>query len=233
MKGATNYLGSDKFNVLLINDKHNSGKNADHLIDRYKMHGHTRVRMKNAACAKQLLSQFGHFSWGYIVIAADGTLVAINALAHELKPALERAVGVETKKKGAFSFFATISAGMPVMGNPLLKKDRKATLTVTVMIPKGWHVNGHEKGGAVPITFNVKYPEGFLVGKPVFSKGRPGPDGKLRHSGSIKITVPAVFPKGTPIGHHVLHGDIQFLASDEEAKQTQTTLKWFADSKIM
>jgi len=233
VKGAIDYLGSDKIDVLLVNDQGNSEKEADKLIDIYAMKAYPRVRMSNEACGMKLLSDFGHFSWGYIVIGADGKLVANNILAHQLKPALEKAVSAGAQDKGKFSVNATWMAGMPVGGIKKLKKARETNVTLMVNVPAGWHIYGHGDKNPTPTEIKIAFAPGVEVGTPVFPNGTPGSGGATQHKGPIKIVVPVTFPVGMAIGHHVVHGTVSFMACNADTCLPPMTLEWFADCTIM
>ena len=227
MKGAIDFLGADKIDVLLINDQENSKTQADKIIDDYQMQAYPRVQMTNEACGIQLLSQLGHFSWGYIVVGADGTLVATSILAHQLKPALEKAIALKPEPNQGFTIRSTLNAGLPIGGMKKLKKSRKATLTLNVDIPDGQDIK------AKTPKLQISYAAGLKSGTPVFPKGKPGPDGSVRYSGSIKITVPVTFPEGLPIGHYVMHGTLSFESGATDQDTKTLTKKWFADCRVM
>ena len=235
MKGAIDYLGSDKFDILLVNDEHTGKRErADVFIERSGMQADPRVHSDTKWHRRKVFAETGQLSWGYTVIGPDGNLVGVNLYAHQLYPALEKAIGADTgDDESGFKLTAKVKSSVKFGFARKLKEDRKTVLTVKLDLPDGFHVYGPGAKNPAPTALKIAYAPGLKIGEPVFPEGKPGHDGAVRLEGPVTIKVPVTLPKGMPIGHHVVHGTLQFMACNAERCLPVQTRTWMADFKVM
>ena len=233
VKGHIDYFGKDNISVLLLNNTGDEDTaDANDILETYQMQEYPRVQMEWEECAQQLMAEFGQFGWGYVVIGADGNLLGVNVesdnLGALLAKGVEQAAPVPVEHP-VQAKFTDVEEPTDFSDSILTEEKRTASLNVTIHLPEGWYVYGPDTEKEVPTELTIRHSAGFVFGVPTFSEGRSTADGATHLDGPVKITIPVEIPKGTPIGHHFVHGTVRFQASNEEQSQPETELTWAAD----
>lgn len=237
MKGSNDFFGKDRLAVVLINDAGNGKrdvKRSNEFVERYGMDFAARVRMEAEECSAELVATFGQFSWGYTVIASDGTLAGVDVSRRQLLSVLERATERPIPVREGFEVTTRVKGGGYGIGfADVLPKDREVTLTVSLALPDGWHVYGEGENQPFPTELKVNYAPGLEVGVPVIPAGTPARGESSHIDGPVKIQVKIVFPKGTAIGKHMVHGTLSYMACNEEGCLPAVSQPWVAPVSVL
>ena len=235
MQGALDFYGDDKLATILINTdsiSEQSTADADRAIERYGMEGIPRVQMEGQECNDQLTAQLGQFGWGWIVIAADGTLLGNNVHLGQLPEMLDRAVGRERGRPDGISVEATVAPPEDYTIRDHIQSDKTASITLHVHLPEGWHVAADANEGGAPVAVSVDYAGQLVAGKAQRLHTRAGVAGQPATGGHVAVMVPLDVPKGTRVGEQLIHGVIRFTARDADGQLTPIAARWRAGMPI-
>jgi len=100
----------------------------------------------------------------------------------------------------------------------------KGTLTLTLKIKDGYHINGVEPGNefAIATVFTGKAPAGVTYGKPVFPKAKPinmpGFETPINvYEGTAVVTIPFTVAKTAKPGKATVGGSLRYQGCDDSS----------------
>lgn len=234
MKGAINYYGDSNVQFILLNNGGlDTGDEADERWQRYGMPDLRRVRMSDEHAQHALVSTFGHFSYGYVVIGSDGKLLGVNVNDFEVRRMIDEAVnGAADEESGGIAIAARLvnKAGGRTGWNidDQLPTKMTGTLKLVLSLPKGFHIYGDAKANPEPTVVQVAYDGGLKLGSFVLPKGKQAGGGATHIEGPVTITIPVTAPKGTPIGNYLVHGTVHFMACNQQGCLPPMDVAWTA-----
>lgn len=233
MKGIIDYYGGQDVGVLLINDAGHSErqvKRANEYITRYGMQKYPRVRMEYEESRRLMLETFGQFNWGYIVIDSEGILRGVNiGGGNRLDHLLSKVLGPGPSSRPGCAVSTSLverKGGSLFSPSGKTTKSITAKIKVTLTAPEGWTVGGGADSNPLPTRLSVKHTTGPVAGAPAVPAGKVGSDGASWLPSPVEITVPVEVPIGTPIGKHLVHGTLRYVAHDGTRQMPATELTW-------
>jgi len=229
VKGNRDFYGNDKIDILLVNDSKGLD-DADQYIRSYRMGEFSRVAFLADVAAENPMWQLGQHGWGYVVIDADGNLQGIDVRADRLGSLLAESTGISAATSVKAEFASSLIEATDITKiQDFIPETVKTRLTVTLELQEGWHVYGPEENNPTPTVVKVAYDSRFKIGEAQLPKASPAAGGKTTINGPVEITFDVEIPKGTPIGHHLVHGTIKFMTCNKEKCRRPQTVRWKAD----